>query len=65
MIIEFVTGAVAQLGRFLGRIPAALGWSGVSAQPAASVRQLTGTWAVPSRTGAWAVPTPKTGTWGV
>lgn len=33
MIIEFVYGAVAQVGRFVGGIPAAFGWSGPSTSP--------------------------------
>jgi len=58
-IFDFTYGAVAQLGRFVGRV---LNWSGVVASPAADPFIVTGTWEVPAAVGTWEVPL-TTGTW--
>lgn len=41
MLIEFVYGAVAQLQRFAGRIPVALGWSGPAGAGAVVTPEMT------------------------
>jgi len=62
MILEFVSGAVAQLGRYVGR---AFGWSvAPGAAPVTRPAVVTGTWAVPVSAGTWAAPTAP-GSWSV
>ena len=64
MILEFVQGAVRQIGRFIGGIPSAFGWSGQGgAAPQPEPKIVTGTWADVTATGLWA-DTTATGTWG-
>jgi hypothetical protein len=63
MILEFAQGAVRQIGRFIGGIPRAFGWSGAGgAVPQPRPTVITGIWADVSTTGTWA-DFPITGVW--